>query len=223
MTSDTFRLALPAADAADVELPAHPHHGEAALHEETVAEVGLGHRIVGGATVEAAEHDLPAPVQHVHECDAVRFRGVERTQDVNVARELHLAIEIHRRLVDIRNHGVAGRAWIHREVGDADDLLVAGTADRRAARDVEAHHVRPGLAGPGEQEADNRQTARASGARRHAAQYSAAGRPSPAATPMAGSMLAWTSSASSARSTSRNRPPMRSSRRRSSPAGTVPA
>ena len=78
----------------DIELPADPHERVALFHQEAVAEVGRGRRILTAArgAIEAPEDALAPPVGDLEEQRAVASCGVHGLKHVEIGGEVHAAI-----------------------------------------------------------------------------------------------------------------------------------
>ena len=126
----------------DVELPAQERHGEAALEQKAVAHAP---RFGRQAALDGARHEaerLIAPaVHHFQEHRAARARRVLGLEEQQVARVLHQAVGVPRRVGQIHDGAVGRQARVGREVDPGDDAFVGARVV--APADVDADHFGP--------------------------------------------------------------------------------
>jgi hypothetical protein len=126
-----------------VGLPADPGHRVAVAHQELIAEILAGRRVVRARSgVEHAEGDLAAAVGHVEEQPAAP--AVERPQEVEVGGVLHEPAGIARGQTQVRDRLVGPGRRIRGEVQHALELLVrVGRPARALERGAVQHRLAP--------------------------------------------------------------------------------
>ena len=133
-------------------------------HQEAVAEIASGRRgILRAPAVEAGQDHLAAPVHDVDQCDAVAGRVGQRPQDVDIRRKLDPPGLVPAGLVEIDDRPVPGMRWVQREMGRADDLLVARAVDRRASHDIDPQDLGAGASRRDEGDEQEQELARHAG------------------------------------------------------------
>ena len=119
----------------DVDLPSDPHQRVAVAHQQAVAEIGVGGRIVAWrGPIEPSQQRSTATVRDLEQQNAVALRRIRRAKHIEVGREAHAAIRITWRVIQIDDAGVVRIGRIQRELDPADEPFVRPAWFRRTAR-----------------------------------------------------------------------------------------
>ena len=124
-------------------VPAARHERVAAAHQEPVAGVRRGRRIVAARArvVQLAQREHPPAVVELVEDAAVALRGVDRAQNEEIGSVLHHAAGVPRRQLDVGDDGVLRRLGIDLPEDAAEKLLVRPRVTERAA--LESRRLHP--------------------------------------------------------------------------------
>ena len=128
------RECQPASARSDVALPAAPHQRVAPSHQEPVAGVLCGRRIVAaGRAVELDQRPQVSAIVDVVEQRAVAFGEIGRLEDQEVGRVFDLAARIARRALDVDDAGIERMRRVELAVETANHLLVRTDLTERLA------------------------------------------------------------------------------------------
>ena len=119
------------------DVPAVPRQAVALVHQERVARIRRGGRVVAAARAVEGAEELVAAVVDLDEQLVVAVAQIDRLQDVDVHRVLDVAARVARRELDVGDDPVASVVRVDFAVGLAAQLLVGAGGPERArhARD----------------------------------------------------------------------------------------
>ena len=108
----------------DVPLPATPGDGQTATEHEAVAWIDVLAAGEVGTPVQLTRQDAPPPIGDKVEQVPTAALGVAGLEDAEVGGEVHQAVLVPIRAVEVHDTGVGMVFWIDREVDQAVDTLV---------------------------------------------------------------------------------------------------
>ena len=119
----------------NVELPADPHEGVSLFHQEAVAEIGGGHRVLAATrtSIKASEQSLASAIGDLEQERAVAFLCFNWSKDVQVGGEVDAPVGRAGRVLEIDDSLVVLVCRIESELDRAGELLVRTNLTERLA------------------------------------------------------------------------------------------